>query len=175
MILQADSHDVSLVKSIIVSDKNDSSSQYLAVPADCSNCIPPCPANEEPWNNSFSNLSAAYLTGHSPTISLLHLCHSSFSNPSFASSTSQALHLRHLTSLPWHTSRFGYWQYQSIWNWEIVDKLLQSYFSSQRKLVENYDWSLDMSYVQIMFGKSDQIYLYIFLLLYYYYYYYYYR
>ena len=31
----------------------------------------------------------------------IHLRHSSFSNPSFASPTSQALHLRHLASRPW--------------------------------------------------------------------------
>ena len=35
-----------------------------------------------------------YVTAHSPTILLLHLRHSSFSNPSFASPTSHALHLR---------------------------------------------------------------------------------
>ena len=34
---------------------------------------------------------------------LLHLRHSSFSNPSFASRTSQALHLDHLASRPWAT------------------------------------------------------------------------
>ena len=37
---------------------------------------------------------------HSPTLLLLHLRHSSFSNPSFASPTSQALHLIHLASSP---------------------------------------------------------------------------
>ena len=35
------------------------------------------------------------VAAHSPTIPSLHLRHSSFSNPSFAFSTSQALHLRH--------------------------------------------------------------------------------
>ena len=34
-----------------------------------------------------------YVTAHSPTLLLLHLLHSSFSNTSFASPTSQALHL----------------------------------------------------------------------------------
>ena len=34
-----------------------------------------------------------YVTTHSPTLPLLHLRHSSFSNPSFASPKSQALHL----------------------------------------------------------------------------------
>ena len=43
-----------------------------------------------------------YVTAHSPTLPLLHLRHSSFSNPSFASLTSQALHLRHLASRPCH-------------------------------------------------------------------------
>ena len=55
-----------------------------------------------------------YDTAHSPTLPSLYLRHSSFSNPfvasatsqfifhpSFASPTSQALHLRHLTSRPW--------------------------------------------------------------------------
>ena len=41
-----------------------------------------------------------YVTAHSSTFSLLHLRHSSFSNPSFASPTSQALHLNHLASRP---------------------------------------------------------------------------
>ena len=64
--------------------------------------------------NSFSNLSVTsptsqlilqpfsrltYVTAHSPTLPLLHLRHSSFSNPSFAfPTTSQALHLIHLVS-----------------------------------------------------------------------------
>ena len=42
-----------------------------------------------------------YVTAHSPTLPLLHLCHRSFSNPSLASPTSQDLHLRHLASSPW--------------------------------------------------------------------------
>ena len=41
-----------------------------------------------------------YFTAHSPSLPLLHLRHSSFSNPSFASPTSQALHLIHLVSRP---------------------------------------------------------------------------
>ena len=41
-----------------------------------------------------------YVTAHSPTLPLLHLRHSSFSSPSFASPTSQALHLIHLASRP---------------------------------------------------------------------------
>ena len=64
---------------------------------------------------SFSNLSVTsptsqlivqsfrrftYVTAHSPTLPLLHLCHSSFSNPSFAFPTSQAFHLRHLARRP---------------------------------------------------------------------------
>ena len=65
---------------------------------------------------SFSNLSVTsptsqlilqpfrrftYATAHTPTLPLLHLRHSSFSNPSFVSPTSQALHLNHLASRPW--------------------------------------------------------------------------
>ena len=41
-----------------------------------------------------------YVTAQSSTLPLLHLRHSSFSNPSFASPTSQSLHLRHLASRP---------------------------------------------------------------------------
>ena len=63
--------------------------------------------------SSFSNLSVnsptsklilqsflrfTYFTAHSPTLTLLRLRHSSFSNPSFASPMSQAVHLRHLAS-----------------------------------------------------------------------------
>ena len=65
--------------------------------------------------SSFSNLSVTSLTSqlilqplrrftnvraHSPTLPLLHLRYSSFSNPSFASPTSQALHWIHLASRP---------------------------------------------------------------------------
>ena len=39
-----------------------------------------------------------HVTAQSPTLPLLHLRHSSLSNPSSASSTPQALHLRHLAS-----------------------------------------------------------------------------
>ena len=42
-----------------------------------------------------------YVTAHSPTLPLLHLRHSSFSNPSFASPTSQDFHLCHLASRLW--------------------------------------------------------------------------
>ena len=42
-----------------------------------------------------------YITTHSPTLPSLYLRHSSFFNPSFASPTSQALHLIHLASRPW--------------------------------------------------------------------------
>ena len=41
-----------------------------------------------------------YITAHSPTLPLRHLRRSSFSIPSFASPTSQALHLIHLASRP---------------------------------------------------------------------------
>ena len=44
-----------------------------------------------------------YVTANSPILPLFHLCHSSFSNPSFASPTSQALHLIHLASRPCQT------------------------------------------------------------------------
>ena len=41
-----------------------------------------------------------YVTAHSPILLLLHLHHSSFSNPFFASPTSQALHLMSPRELP---------------------------------------------------------------------------
>ena len=65
---------------------------------------------------SFSNLSVisstsqlilqsfcyfTYVTAHSPILPLLHLRYSSFSNHSFDSPTSVALHLLHLVSSPW--------------------------------------------------------------------------
>ena len=68
---------------------------------------------------SFSNLSVTsptsqlilqpfrlftYVTDHSPTLLLLHLRHSSFSDPSFACPMSQALHLIHLASRPCHSN-----------------------------------------------------------------------
>ena len=43
-----------------------------------------------------------YVTAHFPALPLLHLHHSSFSNPSFASPTSQGLHLIHLASRQWY-------------------------------------------------------------------------
>ena len=43
-----------------------------------------------------------YVTAHSSTLPLLHLRHSSFSNSSIASPTSQVLHLIHLASRPWY-------------------------------------------------------------------------
>ena len=46
-----------------------------------------------------------YVTGHSPTVPLFHQRHSLFSNPSFTSPTSQALHLRHLASCPCYEYR----------------------------------------------------------------------
>ena len=47
-----------------------------------------------------------YVTAHSTTLPLLYLRHSSFSNPSFASPTSQVLHLCHLASCPWRGTAF---------------------------------------------------------------------
>ena len=46
-------------------------------------------------------LRVTYVTAHSSTLPLLHLRHSSFSNPYVASPTSQALHLIHLASRPY--------------------------------------------------------------------------
>ena len=47
-----------------------------------------------------------YVTAHSPTLPLLHLRHSSFFNPSFASPTSQVLHVIHLASRQCTTVQF---------------------------------------------------------------------
>ena len=44
----------------------------------------------------------SYVTAHSPTLSLLHLHHSSFCTPSFASPTSQALHAHSPNFLSFH-------------------------------------------------------------------------
>ena len=60
-----------------------------------------------------------YATAHSPTLPLLHLRHCSFSNPSLASPTSQALHVIHLASrpcdlVPWLCVR-GPWHPHSLW------------------------------------------------------------
>ena len=70
---------------------------------------------------SFSNLSITsptsqlilqpfphftHVTTHFPTLPLLHLHHSLFSNPSFASPTSQDFYLLHLASRPWLVSDF---------------------------------------------------------------------
>ena len=53
--------------------------------------------------SSFSNpfRCFTYIRAHSSTLPLLHLHDSSYSNPSFASPTSEALHLIHLASHPW--------------------------------------------------------------------------
>ena len=51
-----------------------------------------------------------YISTHSPTLPLLHLRHSSFSNPSFASPTSQDFHSAHspsFQSLHLHHSSFS--------------------------------------------------------------------
>ena len=76
--------------------------------------------NELSYNyelRSFSNISVTsptsrlilepfrrftYVTAHSPTLPLLQIRHSSFYNPSFASPTSQALHLIHLACRPYN-------------------------------------------------------------------------
>ena len=84
---------------------------------------------------SFSNLSvisptsqlvlqlfrrSTYVTDHSPTLPLLQLRHNSFSNPSFASPTLQALHLRHLASRPWY-SVSGTTVCKGHWDWVLLN------------------------------------------------------
>ena len=52
-----------------------------------------------------------YVKAHSQIPPLLHLRHSSFSNPSFVSPTSQALHLIRLASRPWlHSDYIVSWE-----------------------------------------------------------------
>ena len=79
-------------------------------------CMCGLPGDVSEVQSSFSNLLVTsptsqlilgpfcrftYVTAHSPTLLFLHLHHSSFSNPSFPSSTLQTLHLRPLASCPW--------------------------------------------------------------------------
>ena len=61
-----------------------------------------------------------YVTAHSPTLPLLHLRHSSFSNPSFASPTLQALHLIHLASRPWCVCAWER-KRESIYSMYVID------------------------------------------------------
>ena len=70
-----------------------------------------------------------YVTAHSSTLPLLHLRHSSFSNPSFACPTSQAPHLRHLASRPWSHHNRSWWNEMKrngnewkLWNEFVVGK-----------------------------------------------------
>ena len=64
-----------------------------------------------------------YVTAHSATLPLLHLRNSSFSNPSFASPTSQALSspgeppMEHL--LEQIQNMLSYFQNIHLWNWDI--------------------------------------------------------
>ena len=74
-----------------------------------------------------------YVTVNSLTLSLLHIRHSSFFNPSFASPTSQALHLIHLANrpclphwCPWvnlknETGKMRFWSQNTLWFNVIVD------------------------------------------------------
>ena len=84
-----------------------------------------------------------YVTTHSPSLLLLHLCHSLSTNLSFASPTSEALHLLHLASRTWiiHRQKFKnfcsfliYTFYHSI-NFENYDLrfVIRYYFSLVHK------------------------------------------
>ena len=57
-----------------------------------------------------------YVTVHSPTLPSFYIRHSSFSNPSFASPTSQDFHLRHLASSPRHSLQTNHLSYWINWN-----------------------------------------------------------
>ena len=82
-------------------------------------------------HNSFSNPCCfTYITAHYPTLLSLHLRHNSFSNPPLASPTSQALHLRHLTSLPWR-----------IWN-NTLKKKNEIKNTSDETIIQYWNWKL---------------------------------
>ena len=82
-----------------------------------------------------------YVTAHSPTLPLLHLRHSSFSNPSFASPTSQALYLIHLASLPWCLNTNSEYK---ITLCSLTVKLLHECYSALGKVaVLAADWSVN--------------------------------
>ena len=101
--------------------------------------------------------SLSYFTVHSSTLPLLHLRHSSFSNPSFASPTPQALHLIHLASRPcyihvcwvhvyiqiksyWYWSSLVHWSWLNvwviIWSWSTVIKAKLH----KEVLLQYYSW-----------------------------------
>ena len=72
--------------------------------------------------------SFIYVTAHSPTLPLLHLRHSSFTNPYFASPTSQDLHLIHLASRPWFTWDKFYRPICFPRNWKLIHTKLLYYW-----------------------------------------------
>ena len=72
-----------------------------------------------------------YVTANSPTLALLHLGHSSFSNPSLASSTPQALYLRHLASRPCIKSKISNFHFH--WNYCRLIHVIRSLSCSAAK------------------------------------------
>ena len=62
-----------------------------------------------------------YVTAHFPTLPLLHLHHSSFSNPSFISPTSQALHLIHLPMAAYSLTNTKRIVLKQIWAHGVTD------------------------------------------------------
>ena len=89
-----------------------------------------------------------YTTVHSPTLPLLHLHHSSFSNPSFASPTSQALHL---ASRSWHSFKHP---------WCLLYKEIGSLDSSKQSLwLLNYVFLILVPYLKIHSLQSSAIYI----------------
>ena len=92
-----------------------SSFSYPSFASPTSQTLHVCHMASRDEQSSFSNLSVTpptsqlilqpfrrftSVTAHSPTFPSLHLHHSSFSNPSFVSPTSQAVHLCHMASCP---------------------------------------------------------------------------
>ena len=87
-----------------------------------------------------------YVTAHSPTLPLLHLYHSSFSNPSFAFPTSHALHLIHLASRPWYYGSdiwlrsLNEWLYVCVFVWMYSSFRAREHQRSLALVLNDFLW-----------------------------------
>ena len=94
-----------------------------------------------------------YVTVHSPALPFLYLSHSSFSNPSFASPTSQA-HVHHLSRCPWLNLFRRFW----FWYWVTTFKrghLLQTEYCSICPL---YWYNVTVLWQVIVFPRNYTVY-----------------
>ena len=99
---------------------------------------------------------------HSPNLLLLQLRHSSFSNPSFASPTSQALHLIHLASRPCiqynqHYNYFIFITYNFFW--KVGGTLISQVYSalnllSPISLILEYQYTVQL---ESFIGGRDRV------------------